>query len=135
MKKLIILTVSLFLICSSLAFGKDVNLVGIWDYTLDCVRIGDSVGTYDFYIETDQIEILVHQGNLFVGGGVDGEDPNQLFYGAIDGKNIYFTFWDNFANGTINSSGTEMNFVNQMLFINPPNTPGTCIGTAIKVSE
>ena len=136
MKKIIFLTVSAFFLCGSLAFGGDINLVGIWEYTQDCVRIGDSPDyDYDFYIETAQIEIEVQQGNLFTGGVVGGEVPNQLFYGAIDGKNVYFTFWDGFANGTINSKGTEMSFVSQNPLNNPPNAPGTCIGTAIKVFE
>ena len=124
----------MFFFCSSLAFGKDINLVGFWEYNQECVRIGVS-DDYEFTDESETIEIEVQQGNLFTGGVVGGEVPNQLFYGAIDGKNVYFTFWDGFANGTINSKGTEMSFVSQNPLNNPPNAPGTCIGTAIKVFE
>ena len=129
MKKVIILTVSAFLLCGSVAFGGDINLVGFWDYNQKCVRIGDN-DDYEFIEESATIVIEVQQENLFKGRVLGGEVPNQFFYGAIDGKNVYFTFWDGIANGVVNSKGTEMSFVSQNPLDNPPNAPATCLGTA-----
>ena len=135
MKKLFILTVASFFIFSGLAFGANYNLLGLWNYSQKCVRIGTDYNHGDFIDEVATIEIIEQQGDLFFGRVYLGEVPNQNFYGAIDGKNVYFTFWDGFANGKINKKGDEINFVSQNPLDNEPNAPATCIGTATKTSK
>ena len=144
MKKiLLIIALPIFLFANT-AFGVDVT--GVWYVEVDCVRIGtdtspnpepygvkDGKGYYAFE-QGGYIVITEQQGDLFNGLScpADSAIPGRTnFYGAIMGKNIYFTHWDSISVGSINNKGTVINnVVSQNQQDGPPNLPGICIGAA-----
>lgn len=126
MKKLFVFFVlSLFFIANT-AFGGEADLEGCWSVSLTCIGEGDSSG--DFYLK------IQNQSNgLFevINCEDTAADP---CYGAIDGKNVYITCWDNIITGQVYKNGREMDFITQNQWPGQKKA-GTCKGTAVKKDD
>jgi len=137
MKKiLIVLFLSVFCF-SDPAYAGSKDLVGTWEYTMVCMRIGDNLDHNLPAVisrETTQFVITDYSKNVLKGYSCDAEAPNGYLFGATDGRKVYITTWDSFTIGTLNSSGNKIRFVSQNILDNPPTAPGACKGKAKKVA-
>ncbi|UCB56879.1 MAG: hypothetical protein JSV30_06710 [Candidatus Omnitrophota bacterium] len=108
---------------------KSTDLTGTWTVKMNNVSMeGYTTEEVTMYI-TDQ------QGNLFRGYVTPEDYPYTNFYGALVGKDIYITFWDSTASGKMEKGGEKFSFVSQNQKYNPPNSPATAIGIAVKNKE
>ena len=123
MKKLFVFfVVSLFLIANT-AFGGEADLEGCWNVHVDCIGDGDETGDFPLKIQ-NQSDGLFEAINCI-------DTDAAPCYGAIDGKNIYITCWDNIITGQVYKNGSEMDFITQNQRPDPKGA-GTCKGTAVK---
>lgn len=146
MKKILFIIVLSFFLIGNAAFGAD--LVGTWSIQSDCARIGNHwVGDYwnnpgtddptGIYTNEPHQIVITDQDpvtGLFKGYSCDAEVPNTYFYGVIDGKTLHITHWDSVTFGKLKGNDS-IKFISQNQQKNPESAPGTCIGTATKVSD
>lgn len=131
MKKLSVgFVLTLFMITTA-AFGGEklngpINLVGTWSVTMQIVSVEG------YTIEESVLNITDQQGNLFRGHAEPEDPPYTNCYGAIIGRKICITCWDSITSGWLNLDGTRFRFVSQNQQYNPPTSPATCIGIAIR---
>jgi hypothetical protein len=100
-----------------------VNMVGTWTIQ------SSTVNANGYSNSTTVVKITSQKGACFKGRVVPGDPPNTNFYGAVDGDQVYITFWDCAVSGVFTSPGKIIKFVGQNQQKDPPNSPGTSIGT------
>ena len=131
MKKLSVFFALSFLMITTVAFGEEklndpINLVGTWTVT------DQNVSVDGYTTEESVLHITDQEGNLFRGHSEPEDPPGTNFYGAIIGGKIYITFWDCIVSGVLNPAGTRFFLVGQNQQYDPPTSPATAIGIAIR---
>jgi len=107
-------------------FDKVPNLIGGW--TVNVQKVSEE----GFKTERGSLSITEQRGNFFKGHAVPEDARRTNFYGVVVGRDIYITFWDSICSGTLNKKGTQFTFIGQNQQYDPPHSPSTETGVAVK---
>ena len=137
MKKLFILMALPLLLIATTAFGER-NLVGCWKVVIDCLETvrenNDPEADISEILSTEEefcIKIQNQDKGLFELYNCVDTDADPCV-GAIDGKYIHTTCWDNIITGVL--KGNKMSIITHGQFPDLKEAK-TCKGTAKKVDD
>ena len=130
MKKTLVLIALPLLLIANTAFGES-DLEGFWCIEQDCMGSPSAVPSPP----TGFVIQILNQTSEGLFEVINCSDPyTEPCYGAIEGKAIYVTCWDNIIVGVETKKGIEFSYISHIQNPNAnPETCATCKGTATKL--
>ena len=91
----------ILLLPAGVVHGAIYNVVGTWNVT------EASISTGGYQSGTSVLVITSQQGRRFEGHVEPQDAPYTNFYGVLNGRKIYLTFWDSTSFGRLNKLGNR----------------------------